>query len=227
MLNGTVTSIYLWLYGTGNLMIIKDVVNLAKYSELSGVAAKNDTEVIVAFINLGILELYKRFPIKVSEVIIELLPGTMYYSMPEDFMYYVSAYGEKDINNPDKDIEITINGSDTDSGIFFNDWSTVQVPSSIIGSRISILYVSKPTAITVADAEDGTTSLSLPDALVDALLSYVGYRAYLGIKSDAQSENNAHWARFERSCNKARALGVAVPSDSINMPDRLLARGFV
>ena len=34
-------------------MIIQDIVNLAKYSELFGVAVKDDIDAITSFINLG------------------------------------------------------------------------------------------------------------------------------------------------------------------------------
>jgi len=208
-------------------MIIKDLVNLAKYSELSGVSVKNDINAIVAFINLGMLELYKRFPIKVDEYIVNLVNNNMYYTMPTNFMYPLSAFGERPKANPLQNNELPINNEDDKKSVFFTDWNTMQVPSSITGSFVSIIYVTTPVTVTVVQAEDGTTSLDLPETLIDALLSYIGFKAYLGVKSDGQSENNAHWARFERSCSKAIALGVAFPTDSMSMATRIADRGFV
>lgn len=208
-------------------MNIQDIVTLARHSELSGVAIKNDLDVITAFINLGMLELYKRFPIKVEEHIVTLEDGVMYYTMPDNFMYALEAHGEiaassSAISNP-----IPINDEDSENSIFFGDWTTVQIPSSVTGSYVSIIYVAKPIRVTVEQVKDGTGTLDLPETLIDALLNYVGYRAYLGVKSDAQSENNAHWARFERSCSKAEKLGVTNPADSMSMSGRISNRGFV
>ena len=208
-------------------MIIKEIVNLAKFSELSGVAAKDNLDAIVAFINLGMIELYTRFPIKVEEYLIPLQTGTSYYDMPNNFMYALCAYGEAQHNDDNQHVELSINDEDDEFGIFFNDWNTVQVPSPTTGSFISVLYVAKPEPITATQADDGVTQLDLPDPLIDCLLSYVGYRGHLGVKSDARSENNAQWQRFERNCQKAEKLGVAAPSDSMKMTKRLQDRGFV
>jgi hypothetical protein len=208
-------------------MNINDVVTLAKYSELSGVAVKNDLAAIVAFINLGLIEIHKRFPIKVKEHMVHLANNVTLYEMPDDLMYALSAFDEVDENAEGEPNTIPINDEDDEKSIFFNDWNSVQVPSPISGAHISIIYVAKPETITLADAEEGTVEVDLPDVLIDALLSYIGYRAHMGITGNVQGENNAHWARFERSCNKARELGVAFPADSMNMTERLSGRGFV
>lgn len=208
-------------------MIIKDVISLAIYSELSSVAAKKDKAVIVAFINMALLELYKRFPIKVNEHIVDLTSGVAYYEMPEDFMYVLEAWGEAKKESPTQDVPLGINDTDNPNSVYFIDWNTIQVPSSVTGSYVSLVYVAKPAIVTLEQAEDGVTKLDLPDTLMDALLSYVGYRGHLGVKSDSQSENNAHYARFERNCRKAIELGVAFPIDSMSMHERVADRGFV
>lgn len=208
-------------------MIITDVVNLAKYSELAGVSAKDNNAIITAFMNLGMLELHKRFPIKVKEHVVDLVGGTAYYEMPADFMYSLEAFGEAGKDVTEKSVPVAINDSDVENSIFFTDWNTIQVPSAVTGSYIALIYVAKPATITVTQIADATTVLDLPDTLIDALLSYIGYKGHMGVKSDANSENNAHWARFERICAKARELGVAFPSDSMSMTGRVSDRGFV
>ena len=208
-------------------MLITDVVSLAKYSELAGVAAKSNDDAIVAFINLGLIELYGRFPLKVEEVVISLVDNETYYAVPSNFLYPLQAFGEASEDSPDDAIPISINNSDDPLSIYFNDWKTVQIPAAIDGAYVSIIYVAKPDPITKAESLDGVTEIQLPDSLIDCLLSYVGYRAHLGVKSDSRSENNAHWQRFERNCNKAQELGVAYPIEELNTSMRLGNRGFV
>ena len=208
------------------MMIISDVVKLAKYSELSGLSIKDNIEAIVAFINLGMLEIYTRFPVKVEEHLITLDANETYYKMPSDFMYATYAYAEAPIDSLEQTVELHINDTDNDEGIYFTSWDTLQVPNPATGAVISVIYVTKPTAITEAQANDGLTELALPDMLIDALLSYVGYRGYMGVRADGKSENSSQWLRFERNCKKALENGVASPGESLSMDTRLSTRGF-
>jgi len=207
-------------------MIIQDVITLAKYSELSGVSSKNDIDAIVSFMNLGMIELYKRFPIKVEEHLIALYTNELFYTMPSDFMYAVTVYGEAEEGSSDQSVVVPINDDSDPLSVFFTSWNQLQVPAPETGSYLSLIYIAKPERITSVQAADGITELAIPDTLVDALLSFIGFRGHLGVKSDSQSENNAHWKRFERNCDKAIELGVATPADTMNMPGRITDRGF-
>ena len=42
-------------------MTVRQVIDLAKASELTGLPAASKDETVLGFINLGVLELYKRF----------------------------------------------------------------------------------------------------------------------------------------------------------------------
>lgn len=207
-------------------MVVQDIIDIAKYSELNNLAVKNDVDAIVAFINMGLLELHKRFPLSIEEHIVSLQEGVTLYSLPSNFMYALEAYGEVDLttgvlNEPNR---IPINDVDDPESIFFPNFTQVQVPLTATGAYVSIIYVTKPVRITT---DDLSTEISIPETLIDALLHYVGYRAHSGIRGDGQAENNMYYARFERSCEKARELGVAYPLDSWKMSNRLLDRGFV
>ena len=46
-------------------MTVRQIADLAKNSELNGIALANRDEAVIGFMNLGILELYKRFQLKV------------------------------------------------------------------------------------------------------------------------------------------------------------------
>lgn len=207
-------------------MTVQEFLTIVRYSEVNNLAVQDNDDALVAFLNLGLIELYTRFPVKVKEHIIELDDSETEYEMPSDFMLALSAYEEKDVNNPGEVVRVAINEELDPYSIFFPDWNTVQVPIVAQGTYISIIYVAKP-AVVVNTVEGLASTLDLPASLVDCLASYVGYRAHLGVRGDTQSENNAHWQRFERNCMKARELGVAFPADSMVMDTRLSTRGFV
>lgn len=208
-------------------MLVQDVIDTARYSELHGVAVKDNTAAIIAFINMGLLELYKRFPLKMKEHVVPVTSGVVTYSLPDNFMYPLTAY--TDLTNPDGPVELSINDDNADNSIFIPNHKQIQIDSAVstdtygVISNISLIYVAKPDRYS---PEDTYTELDLPDTLVDCLMHYIGYRANLGVRGDGQSENNAHWARFERSCAKALELGVAYSIDSWRMADRLDDRGF-
>lgn len=204
-------------------MRVQDVVDTARYSELAGVAVKDNTDAIIAFLNLGMLELFKRFPLNTKEHIVDLVEGTTIYDLPTDYMYALSAYGESPEDTYDGITDVPINDEDEPYSIFFPNHKQVQIPLVASGAYVSIIYVAKPESYT---SDNLDVELDLPDPLVDCLLHYIGYRAHLGVRGDGQAENNAHYTRFERSCQKARELGVSHPLDSWRMIDRLKDRGF-
>lgn len=204
-------------------MIVQDVINTARYSELASTSIKDNDEAILLFLNAGLIELYKRFPIYTKEHIIELVEGTTIYPLPTDYMYTIAAYEEVPLISAGLVAEIPINDEYSDRSIFIPNHKEVQIPLVANDSYISLIYVPKPKNYTLLDvAED----LELPETLIECLFHYMGYKAHLGIRSDGQSENNAHFIRFERSCDKARELGVAHPIDSLRMAERTYNRGF-
>ena len=207
-------------------MTVQEFLTIVHYSEVNNLAVQDNDDALIAFLNLGLIELYTRFPIKIKEHIVALEESVTEYEMPSNFMLALSAYEEKDVDNPGEVVRVAINEESDPYSIFFPDWNTVQIPVVAQGTYISIIYAARPDVI-VNTTEGLAYTLDLPASLIDALASYIGYRAHLGVRGDGQSENNAHWQRFERNCVKAQELGVAFPADSMTMETRLSSRGFV
>ena len=205
-------------------MRIQDVVDLAKYSELNSTAIKDNNVAIISLLNAGLLELYKRFPLQVNEYVVTLADGVSLYTLPTDFMYILEVYGESTEGTSNELVPLSINDSSDPYSVFFPGYKQIQVPLSSDGSFISLLYAAKPPLYT---EDDFAEILELPETLIECLVHYIGYKAHLGIRGDGQSENNAHYARFERSCQRALDLGVAHPIDSFKMVNRLTDRNFV
>lgn len=204
-------------------MIVQDVINAARYSELGNTAIKDNTDAILTFMNLGLLELHKRFPLRVEQTVLTLSNTTTTFNLPSTFMYPLAAYGEDKDGNIDMEHVLPINDESNPESIFFSTFKQVQVPDTLDGSSAVIVFAAKPDKYT---ADDLNIELDLPETLIEPLLHYIGYKAQLGIRGDAQAENNAHWLRFDRSCKQAQDLGVAYPMDSWKMATRIYDRGF-
>lgn len=205
-------------------MTIRQVIDLAKASELTGLPAASRDETVLGFINLGVLELYKRFALRVEEWIVELEDDVSYYTAPKDFMWIVAAYGEVSKDSESTVNILPVNEEDNPLSVNTVGWNKIQVPMSVTGAYVSIIYVATPEkyyAIGDMDAE-----VDIPPQMVEALLAYIGWRANSTIDSGIQTEDSVWYSRFEQSCTRLEVKGFVNANDVI-MTDRLSKRGFV
>lgn len=202
---------------------------MAKAGELKNLVL--DTDTILAALNLGIIELYKRFPLRVEEAIVTL-GNKEYYKMdgtdpdvdmPTDapYMWIVRAYGEVPMDCDVSVNELPINDEDNLLSINTVNWCTIQVPASIDNETISLIYVAAPVLLTAGDLNK---TLPIPPQLYEALLHYVGYRAHGALDGNIQAENSTHYQRFEASCQRAKESGMYT-TDSMEMNRDM--KGFV
>ena len=204
-------------------MTVRQVIELAKASELSGLGIVSKDDVILGFLNMGVLELYKRFTLKVEEYLITLEDNVSIYKMPDDFMWLVAAYGEVDVRSPMLVNVLPVNEEDNPLSINTVSWNKVQVPVSSYGSYISLIYVASPTMYSILDLEE---TIDLPAQMLEPLLSYIGYRANASIDTGVQTEDSAWYIRFENSCTRVRTEGMMNNNDMFTN-GRIDTRGFV
>lgn len=204
-------------------MKVQDVIDMAISSELSNLSTKNNTTTILSFINLGMIELYKRFPIATEEYVITLLDGITIYQLPSDFMWLQAAYGE--VTETDKRegtvSELPLNEEDNPFSINLVSWNKVQVPLAATGSFVSVIYAASPVTLTDLSLGD---DIQIPPQLVEALLSYIGFRA--SAPTDGEGEKNSYYRRFELSCVRAKEQGMYTADDLTNN-NKMNRRGFV
>ena len=204
-------------------MTIEQVISLAKGGELKQLAI--DDEDIVGYINLGMLELYKRFPLKTEEYIIDLVEGQTDYTMPSDYMWIVAAYGEilEDEVATVTVKSLPVNKEDDPNSINTSSWNGVQIPLVVDGGRVSIIYAAAPTTYTVGDM---SVDIELPLQMIEALLTYMAYCGHGTIDSEVQTESSVHYQRFEAACDRLLIKGM-FNEDDMYMDTRLVDRCFV
>ena len=212
-------------------MTVQEVIDMAKFGELRNLKLGNlEDRAIVSYINLGLIELYKRFPLSVKEAIIELTDATnSEYTLPSDCMWLVSAYGEVPEDEPYTEYnELTINDENDPLSVNTVSWNTVQIPLGIKGSYVSLIYVAAPDATQKITYDEAgtylTKELQLPAQLIEPLLFYIGYRAHGAMDGNIQSESNTHYMRFDKSCQKIKTEGMFT-NDNLDMT-RVTDKGF-
>lgn len=204
-------------------MTVRQVIDLAKASELTGLPAASKDETVLGFINLGVLELYKRFTLSVEEWIIALEDGQSYYTAPEDFMWIIAAYGEVGMDSVQEVNVLPVNEEDNPLSINTVGWNKVQVPLSVTGAYVSIIYAATPEVYSIADMNK---PVNIPPQMIEALLAYIGWRANSTIDTGIQTEDTVWYNRFESSCSRLEVKGFINANDMV-MTNRLNMRGFV
>ena len=204
-------------------MTVKQVIDLAKASELTGLPVASKDETVLGFINLGVLELYKRFTLSVEEWIIALEDGQSYYTAPEDFMWIIAAYGEVGMDSVQEVNVLPVNEEDNPLSINTVGWNKVQVPLSVTGAYVSVIYAATPEVYSITDMNK---TVNIPPQMIEALLAYIGWRANSTIDTGIQTEDTVWYNRFESSCSRLEVKGFINANDMV-MTNRLNMRGFV
>ena len=213
-------------------MIVEDVVDYIKYGEFAqlSIAEKLDsTDVaivekaerqVLSYINLGLIELYKRFDLRTEETVISMLENQTIYTitptnvagaggddtlsaLPGDFNHVLAAYDESGA-------EYNINKEEDALSVLTPSWNTVQIPNPVAGEAVFVMYNSSADRITweTSSAVTLAKQVELPPVMAEALLHYVGYRGHGARDGSVQAENNTHYNRFNASCARIKTLGM-------------------
>lgn len=215
-------------------MTVQQAINLAKSGKLKNSNIVNDDVAILGALNLGLIELYKRFPLRVDEAIITLRDAKTEYkldgtdvdvSLPTGsrFMWVVAAYQEVEDAIDETKVtteQIPVNEEENPLSMQTVSWNTVQIPVTNSGAYISIIYVAAPDLLVAEDLDD---TLPLPPQMIEPLLEYMCYQANSTL--DAEIDTDKYYQRFEASCNRIEMRGMTT-SDDLDMLGRDL-KGFV
>lgn len=214
-------------------MTVQNAIDLAASTKLKNIAVAKDTAAVLGYLNLGITELYKRFPLRVDEAIVTLKDNKTEYkvdgtdadvSMPTNsqFMWLVSAYQEvEDTETTEFDtVLMPVNEEDNPLSLQTVAWNTVQIPLSTTGAYVSLIYVATPAYYTIGDL---TEQLSLPPQMIEPLLEYIAYQAKSSIGTI--QDTALAYQEFEASCSRVEMRGM-ITSDDLEMLGRDL-KGFV
>jgi len=207
-------------------MTVQDVIEYAKAGELSQLAVKEDTPEntasILTYINLGLIELYKRFTLRTEEAIVTMRDGTTTYVLDgTDSNVDITAEVNRILEVYDETGAYVELNSETDPlSILTPTWNSIQVPYPSEGDTLSVIYTAPPIKM-----ENTTDVLPIPMTLLEALLHYIGYRAHGSVDGAINSENNTHYMRFDASCKRVKADGL-ITQDDLSSPD-VNSKGFV
>lgn len=185
---------------------------------------------ITSRINLGLSELYKRFPLKTGDVVVRMMdPIQTYYLDPRfshtnddsdipierryihDSEYQPFVGGVNKIEQVFNELGETLFLNDKDEywSVFTPAYNAVQVPWPDKANQIIINYrADHDPIIIIPDLDPEKTEVKIPYAYLEALLYYVGMRSLTPMGGEEVQEGNNYMAKFEQSCAQLTNLNM-------------------
>lgn len=206
-------------------MVISDAITLLKNSELKQFSVKDEPATVLGYINLGILELYKRFVLWESEAVITQAADTSLYTLDgvdanvsidlsdNELIKIERVYDEDNL------LYILNNEKDPDS-LETPRFNSLKVVTIVPDYTMTVIYRATPKFHT-ADTE----TIPLPPQFFEALFMYTAYKAQTSVKPGERDEANRYYKKFEASCARIAQEGLYIQQDLVS--SKFKQRGFV
>ena len=208
-------------------MLVSEAVTLLKNTELKQLSVANEPETVLGYINLAILEIYKRFSLWQDEATITIVDGTLLYTLDGndsnvsiDLSDHNMLMTEKVLLNGteiyEKDTKLVINDyTNNDSSVFIPQYHQIKILTPvedetpyIVGDTLKVLYRAAPIFLV-----SETQAIPLASQFFEALFNYVGHKGHGSIKTSPDSDDNMYLKRFEVSIKRISMNGLVAQDD--------------
>ena len=221
-------------------MKVSQFISMVRDNELSNISATGFTDQrIINNMNLGIIELSKRFRLATKAESIRTSPYTHMYSLRNtDVINILEIYDSRGktlvpqqvLDDEDYDYRLLSSNSfllkrkvDYTVGITYTKFKSEQVENiqKIEVPDFELMVVYSAVADPIETVED---NLTIPVLFVDALMAYVGYKAASTLGANATTDNINTWKRFEYCCSLISNSSYA--SDEAIVLNSIQSKGF-
>lgn len=222
-------------------MKVSQFLSVVRDSELSNLSSNSFTDdKLISFMNLGIIELSKRFRLATKVETIQTSMYTHIYTLRHSDVINIldiidstgkSLIPQRTSDGENYDYKLMSNNSFllkrkfdyVDSithtkvkGGELEDLQEVQAPD------LSLVVVYSAIADLITDKED---DLPIPELFIEALMSYVGYKSYRTLGVNGQNDSSEKWKVFEYCCSLVTNSSFA-GNDAI-LGNSVQSKGFV
>lgn len=223
--------------------------NLKLGNSLLGTISEEDYPKIVSAINLGLLDLHKRFPLREGEIIVHQYPGVTKYELREsranilglldNETYIELTEGESwpgDLIKVDSlwetdGTEIPLNDPCyADTGGFTPSFDILKMVPRSPAIPVYIKYRAGYPKIVITDSFNPETEiLHIPDYILEALLFFIASRVFRGIASKASegevTSAHTYLTLYRTVCQEITNQGLT--SQDKNDSDQFKSNGWV
>ena len=222
-------------------MKVSQFLSFVRDSELSNLSSNSFTDDrLISFMNLGIIELSKRFRLATKVETIQTSMYTHIYTLRHSDVINIldiidstgkSLIPQKTSDSESYDYKLMSNNSfllkrkfdyvesithTPVKGGELEDLQEVQAPD------LSLVVVYSAIADLVTDKED---DLPIPELFIEALMSYVGYKSYRTLGANGQNGSSEKWKVFEYCCSLVTNSSYA--GNDVILGNSVQSKGFV
>jgi len=217
-------------------MYLSEVLEHLSNSELSQIALGGaklggvqevDYPKIISHINLCMMDLHKKFPLKKGTAIIQMFTEVNDYylrsiyavsdpTVPgETYRYILDSVGVPftdtvlqiaSIFNEDGD-EISLNDDNVTTSYYTPLPDMVKVATPDPAEFFTVNYRTAPVKLDITDTNATTLDIDLPYQFLTALLAYIGHRAYMSLDKPDLSLSSKYYAKYAGICAEITQLG--------------------
>ena len=190
-------------------------MDMAKISSLNNLAIAKNDDALIKFIYLGVSELYRRFNLSIKSETVPINENLNLYELRNpDVSLLLGVYDKLGRELKQTDI---FNSNDYDYKLLNFRSFLLKKPFNGV-----LFAIYKASPVVFKDSDD---IIDLPDAMIDALLTYVAYVGHSTINRDNINEASAYSQRFDLACRELEMQGYKVPLNSETLA--LQSKGFV
>ena len=233
-------------------MRLQEVFDYLTYGELAdysvggidlGGVQDCDQPKIIASLNLGLVELYKIFPLHTAQVYLQLYDHISTYVLHSDYaesnttstqsIKYILDSETKFTDNilkidavfNEAGDQYPINEGDEEYSVFTPSYNTLQVPFSQDENSLAIVYRAGPVKLPIIGVDAETIDVPIPDQLLESLVSFIVYKIHTSKGTGQDSQAGIYYNKFKQTVALVKDLGLS--NEEHNLNKRLDLGGWV
>lgn len=238
-------------------MLLTEIFDHLSYGELSqlfvggSIASVNTDGIpvdayprIVSFINLALIDLYKRFPLKENKFTLQQYESINRYQLKiafalsnvtsvEPIKYIIDSASApfaddvlliNRILNPDG-VPYALNDIHNPDSLYTPEDKVLLINTPVDATLNTIEYRCYPEKVVLVDNDIEGVEVNLPDSLVAALLAYIGFRAHIALPEGDAAKSTGFFSKYKKICDEINEFGLLnKPAPTCN---RFEANGWV
>lgn len=232
-------------------MLLSQVLEQLKYGELrhlklGDLESDNERKTVISAINLGLIELHKRFYLIAKQVLLETQENVYEYRLDEVLSAtnnlnvtphdYLSTSFNSIYNNDllkverifDEDNEeLPLNNDTEESSFFTPQYNIIRVPLDYPPKKAIVEYRAYPETLPIDEDNLNCEEIDipLPTTLLEPLLLFVSHRLGRNLNPDQLKEAMNYFQLYENSCKRIENMGYQITFRRTN--EKLDNRGWV
>jgi len=238
-------------------MLLSDIFEHLNYGELAQLSIGGADEdgipvtaypAIVSHLNMGLIELYKRLPLKIKSIQIQEYSSISTYYLQPDFaansgsaepIKYLLDSATNQFTGDILKIErvtssdateignLPLNDNNSDNSLYTPAYDALTAYEPDDSTILTVYYRATPTKIVAAGLDPTTTDIPIPDSVLEALVYFIAARAHTNTPALEGQPNvsSMYLQKFEGSLQRIENAALIENDNTAN--EKLDSNGWV